>query len=634
MFVASAKGMKHFLFNFIGIVLLECVSFAKTSDVFSQKDFFKEEDTFNIEDNLKNQAEIHPSFKPAKINKLKPKPNLTKKGKNKSNPELIEDVQNALWTGTESGRTINTEILDSETFYDIFIANQCIYQTTKRYNQTGFLFPQNQNTNPKHEDYSPAFQKLNERNIKIAGFISGTQGAANIKENAIIGIVAYKEVVKNNKKEIRIFVIEECSQAEGFQFLGGIGGASWMTNFNAKKVEVNPKNLEIPNKYLSKSDEKLSFHEGFYNKIFSSKSSTEKCFKNLFPKLNIKNFEEIKNDLGVNESIAGLKLKEKVDQYNKCSVKIYVWGYSQGGGLIQVTAPYLTCWAGKYLYGDTFDNKAFNMVHAICFAPARAIGNAATLKVIENVMGSHNILGYCSYADAVPCLPLGSNIGYDPVKKHGMKLLQNVGKAICLILKDPFKSFLKTLCGAENFYETLNVWAYEDPFYLIKQYCTLSIDVAKKYIECLNDKNILPIACLQKSKIDVQKHKKEEIKNANKIINRLSKTQKKIGKVEKCFKAVQDAYFKAHTSDTRKSNRNIAKAVAHLTEMLIHINVQDFVAPQHFATYGYLTFKVNGKTYVTSLELGFHEELPKRDLQAAVNLGVEYHKAKAEKVKK
>ncbi len=624
--------MKHF-FCFVGIVLsLKSAVYAKSADSFSIEDRFKEE-TFVLDD-IKNHAKTPNSFKETKFNEKGIRIRRPRKPMATRNQFLLSKQSKELWLETGSTRKIDTNVLDRNTFYDILVATQCLYQTTKRYKQDGLLFPQNK-INSNSSNVSPAFRKLiTDRKVKIAGFIYGTHGAAKIKENGIMGMIAYKEILKGSERQIQIFAIEEGSQGENFQFLGGVGGASWMTNFNAKKVNVDPKNLEIPNRFLLNSEQKLSLHEGFYNKIISSKISTEGILKSLFEKLKIKNFNTLNLN---NSSISGIELREQVDKVNKCSIKLYIVGHSQGGGLTQIAAPYITSWVGKYLYGNNFDNKVFNIAHAICLSPARAIGDANTLKAIENVMGRQNILGYCSYADPVPCLPLGSNVGYDPVKERGMKLLMKIGKVMSKVLKEPYKSFLNTVCGMENFYETLNVWAYEDPFFLIERYCTLSITDLQEYVNCLNKDNFLPIECLQNPKLKIKNQKKKNIVKAKKKIKSLKGTQSKIKDIKQSFMAVQNAYFEAHTTDVKASNKKILAVAKNLICMLKNIKVKNFVAAQHFGTYTCLKFKPLGgerdKTYL-SLDCLFNADLLKSDLQAAMNLGVEYHKNKAKKVKK
>ncbi len=615
--------MKHFCF-FVFVAFLNHISLAR--DNFPIEDSFKEA-VFEIDD-FDNQVrqdvfELHVDVDNSKIFSHSKESLPSAKALSATNKVVLPKP---LFITTGSQRKINIEVLDNETFSDILVAVQCLYETTKRYRQDGLMFQQNQiagkNANETNPNISPACRDLIKRKVKIVDFVHGTHGFGYQQEGGIVAMVAYKIVTKNDKPQIRIFVIEEGSQGENFQFLGGVGGASWMTNFNAAKIKVNAGSLEISNRYLIKPDQQLLFHEGFYNKVISSKISLQTILISLFDSL------KIKSSLSF-EKASGIDLKARIDQRNSCEVKLYIVGHSQGGGLVQIAAPYLTSFVGKYIYGEAFDNAVFNMAHAICLSPARAIGDKNTLTVVEKVMGPDNILGYCSYADPVPCVPLGTNIGYDPAKKVGMKIMQSIAKAISWILPEPWSSFLKTISSVENFYETLNVWAYEDPFPLVENYCKISMIAINEYINCLGNPECLPVECLQETKINEKKLRENNIKNAQKLLSNLQKTYKKVNNIKKNFLAVQEAYFKAHTHNVVKSNFYAKVAIINLLKVLKDIKPGTLVGAQHFGTYSCLKFKPWGKekTYV-SLECLFKSDLLKKDVQAAMDLGIEYHKRK------
>lgn len=615
--------MKHFYF-FTFISFLNYISLAR--DNFSIEDPFKEA-VFEIDD-FDNQVrqEVFESYR--EVDDSKNFNNL----KNSLPNEKFLNVTNKivqpepLFITTGSQRKINTEVLDNETFSDILVAVQCLYETTKRYRQDGLMFQQNQiagkNADETNPNISPACRDLIKRKVKIVDFVYGTHGFGYQQEGGIVAMVAYKIVTKNDKPQIRIFVIEEGSQGENFQFLGGVGGASWMTNFNAAKIKVNAGSLEISNRYLIKPDQQLLFHEGFYNKVISSKISLQTILISLFDSL------KIKPSLSF-EKASGIDLKARIDQRNSCEVKLYIVGHSQGGGLVQIAAPYLTSFVGKHIYGAAFDNAVFNMAHAICLSPARAIGDKNTLTVVEKVMGPDNILGYCSYADPVPCVPLGTNIGYDPAKKVGMKIMQSIAKAISWILPEPWSSFLKTISSVENFYETLNVWAYEDPFFLVENYCKISMIAINEYINCLGKSEFLPVECLQETKINEKKLRENNIKNAQKLLSELKKTCQKVNDIKKNFLAVQKAYFKAHTHNVIKSNFYAKIAIINLLKVLKNISPGTFVGAQHFGAYNCVKFRLSseGKTYVT-LACLFDANLLKKNVQESIDLGSNYHKDK------
>ena len=537
---------------------------------------------------------------------------------------------------------LNTEVMNNDLFQDLLQLIEYMYYSTKRYAFDKRYYPDA--FSPYGTQKPPLYETLTKKGIVIADAFFGTHGGMEASE---IGMLAYRW--KNNKKLLQLFIVLEGSQGEDFEFLGGFGGASWRTNFQSKKKEINPKSLNISKKYLLTKKQKLSFHEGFLNKILTSKIYFKKVLNNLFHNLNIKNYKTLsyKEDIeSISQENKNIPFPVLVDRSRGFSVQLYITGHSQGGGLVQVAAPYYTTLIGKYLYGPLFDNKETNLSHAIALSPARAIGDGYTRDVVENVMGKGNIFGYCSPVDVVPVVPFGKNIGKDKVKQYASKALLACLKALSRFLPKQYGDLIETICSTDTHYEDLSTWAYEDPIkVLLVRYAALSKEAAiadrnqkKENYEKIKAQYPQKKGIFQRIKsffskenalIKEAKEAYEESEKKVAIIKNLLKSDT-ISKIGTELKEAQKNYFKMHTGKILRQNKFAIKTVKNFhTIFKKYCPSGDWIAAQHFGTMTQLIYKDKAGEH-SKFDSLFDHRLLNGDVQTALNAGFDYHQRKKE----
>lgn len=481
---------------------------------------------------------------------------------------------------------VNQKILDNNLFKDCLQLVEYMYFGTKRYASTKRIY---EDAFRKQGANKPAlYSTIKKKNINIETSFFGTNG---MKEGADIGLIAYRKL--EEKKLLQLFIILEGSQGEDFEFLGGLGGASWLTNFQAKKVKIDAKEeFQLNEKYLLEGDGVLSFHEGYLAKIANSNY----FFRNAIVSV-LNDTLHIKDISKNSES----KTKSMIDKERGFTVQVYILGHSQGGGLVQVAAPYYTNYIGQYLYGQNFDNKEFNTVHAICLSPARAIGDNYTLNVIERVMGQGNIFGYCSPMDPVPCVPLGSNIDGHKLAKISFKIKQGLLKLISHFVSKELSPLLEALSTVDCNYVDLPIFAYEDYNDLLSRYAQLSIDALKKA-------------------------RKSGIESLEKIL-------KNRDSLKEHLKETQENYFESHRHSILKKDYYLVKSAYHLKEVFEKCSAVDYIAAQHFGTKTYLTWGDHQGNKQGTICALFNHKILEGDVQKAIDRGIEYKRHKEEFLK-
>ena len=486
----------------------------------------------------------------------------------------------------------NSNVLNDAIFTDILQLTQYLYFSTKRYAEDKLIYPlafDFSTPNGKPEIYNT----LQSKNLRIFRPFYGTNGG---KQGAYIGMLAYRKL----EKHLQLFVILEGSQGESFEFLGGIGGASWRTNFQANKMTVEASKFGIPKQYWSQGDGKLSYHEGFFQKIFTSKTFFQSELHSMFRELGIKNFSDFQPANGTEVT------QKQIDDWRGFTVDLYIVGHSQGGGLVQVGAPYYTILIGEYLYGPSFDNKTFNISHAIALSPARAIGAPYTLKVIMETMGKGNIFGYCSPLDIVPCLPLGHNIDKRPLAKLAAKVGLASLKLISAFLPSEYAELVSTISKTKNNYETLPIFAYEDFCFILEKYCNYSIKAYDKLLQLISDTKAIG---------NTKKLQQEK--------ERFTKIKQKLPELRKLVKSMQEHYFKAHTANILSSHYHTVKCISTLRKLLKICPVGDMIGSQHFGCYTVLQNENQAW-----LECLFSSEILQKSIQTMLDYGMKYENDK------
>ena len=491
---------------------------------------------------------------------------------------------------------VNSEVLNDEICATILQLTEYLYLGTKRYAKDKRVYPDAFGDGPIKP---PVFKFLTSSGVVIFAPIWGLDGG---KEKAITGMIAFF-VPKTENKDLIIWVCHKGSQGEDFEFLGGIGGASWGSNFDSDKASVVAETLGLDKKYGV-----LSFHEGYYKKIISMKQSLEENLNKLFTHFGIKKFSEFR-------SSKSEVTQQEVDNWRGRSVKVYIFGHSQGGGLTQVGAPYITTLIGRWLYGNSFDNKTFNVCHAICMSPARAIGDEHTMDVVQDVMGKGNIFGWCSPIDIIPCLPLGHNIDKRPIAKIRATIGLMILKAISVFLPKEWSELVSAISSTKFNYETLPIFAYVDYGEVLGRYCEEGIKVYREYLRIMKEKGA-----------------KVEEKQFQKKIDSWKQIKKQIPKIRKIVTSMQENYFKAHTSNIVVSKYYALKAVHYLRKLINKVPVEDLIGSQHWGASVLLQNKDSKRP--VWYEMLFKESLIDSNIQKAIDRGIEYERWKSKIVPK
>jgi|GEM_PF-3463892 len=477
--------------------------------------------------------------------------------------------------------TVNKKVLDNTLFKECLQLVEYMYFSTKRYDKNKRIYEEAFTSGSKKP---PVYKEINKQGITIANAFSGTNGKT---ESAYIGLIAHRKL----NDTLQLFIILEGSQGEDFEFLGGLGGASWLTNFQAGKVSSDAAyEFDLDNKYLVDGNGVLSFHDGYFSKISQSNFQFRDAIHYVLSSLGIQSKRDSKES------------KNTIDNKRGYTVQVYILGHSQGGGLVQVAAPYYTTYIGEYLYGKNFDNKTYNTVHAIGLSPARAIGDEYTLKVIQRVMGEGNIFGYCSPMDPVPCVPLGSNIGGHKAAEIGFKVLQLFAKIISHFVDSRLSPLLKAIGSVDNYYVDLPIFAYEDYNDVLRRYAELSLAVLEK------------AGASKESKSPLEK-----------ILGKSENIKKELADT-------QENYFESHRHFYRKSYY-LGIAAYHLKNAFSDCPVVDYIAAQHFGTSALLEYKDSQGNEQKNICALFNHKILEGDVQKAIDRGIEYNKRKAEYLK-
>lgn len=563
----------------------------KESDVFESQDAFGERDVFKKQG--KNAFKT-PPIDISDLKNFKEEKNyggllISEKG---NNPKVTPTrLGNTILTGEGDAISVNGNVLGNDTYRDCILSAGVTYYISKRYTPTELVFPEwflPDSNLPR----PPYYKDLNDRDIEIFDTIFGTNGGG---EGAPIGLLAYrkKEPVQPGEiGHIEIFIVFEGSQGESFEFLGGFGGASWLTNLQADKVEVNSEELGLDKKYG-----KLSFHKGYYNKIKSSIISIESELISLFSHLGIKNFNKY-------QTSSTHVTQDTIDHWRGYSIDCYVIGHSQGGGLAQIGAPYVANFIGKFLYGESFNNATFNIVHVICLCPARACGNNHTISVILLVLGKGNIIAVSSCFDLVTVLPPGENADGKPVEKLAAKALLKIAGLIGVFLPKDWSNFISAISKTKFGYTTLPIFAYIEPFDILKKYCEIGTKVYNDYL-----KSPKP----EKERAQIQ----SEIKKLGKIEKRVEN-----GDIKKIVTSMYDNYLKAQANIKNffKFNFFIAKTINELRKLLGIVPPGIWISAQHWGAPVKLTLPYTKETKVEQL---FCADLVERDLSKSLKRGLD-----------
>lgn len=500
-------------------------------------------------------------------------------------------LDNTLLTGSGNTIRINGRVLDNATYRDCIYLTGLTYYVSKHYDKNVLAFPEAllpESDLPR----PPYYEDLSAKDIKIFGSIFGTNGG---KEGAYIGLLAYRKkepIQPNELGHLELFIVFEGSQGESFEFLGGFGGASWLTNLQADKVNVNSEDLGLDKRYG-----KLSFHKGYYNKIDTSKNFIETELRKLFSHLGIQNFNKY------NQS-SGPVTQDTIDRWRGYSIDCYVIGHSQGGGLAQIGAPYVTNFIGKFLYGESFDNKTFNVVHVVCLCPARACGNNHTIAVIFLVVGKDNVIAVSSCFDLVTVLPPGEIADEKPVEKLAAKALLKIAGLIGIFLPKDCSDFVSAISKTKFGYATLPIFAYIEPFEILKKYCEIGIKVYGNYL--------------------LSRRSKKEREEVQSEIKKLEEIKKKVenGEIKKIVTSMYDNYLKAqaHIGNFFKFNFFTVKAIHELRKLLKIVPIGTWISAQHWGAPVKLTHPYTKETKVEQL---FCADLVERDLPKCLKRGLE-----------
>ncbi|MDR0755298.1 MAG: hypothetical protein LBE99_00030 [Puniceicoccales bacterium] len=532
----------------------------------------------------------------------------------------------------KSGKSVVSSLANKEICQILAYLNAKAYGNTKRLSEDQYVF--NEDLYGVGEgDTSAASQWLSEQGIIAKKPFVGLHGAGENKELDYPGFVAYRIHEKvGGWKHVDIFVTFRGSQGENFQALGGLAGASWLTNLDADKLIAHGSEFGISDKYFtSKSESRLSLHQGYAQKFTSFKSSLSSHLTELLnDDLTLASYKTLSNkSLDKDKSLKGPALKSYMDGKRKCTFQVYCTGHSQGGGIAQISTAFVTTFIGEYLYGSNFDNKIFNLVYGVFFSPARAWGNEHTRIVYENVVGVNNMVGYSTVMDVVTSMPLGHNVEKDKGKAAILEIGKFVLKGIAKLFGDPCDSLVKLVCNSKNSYETLTHWAFEDPVDIFSKYCRLNVEAIDTFVK---DAKAGKIVVDDKAKYT--KSLLEEKKNFENFVN----NAKNVGNLNTYIKETQEEYFYAHREgglfSTIRRDYHILRAVKSLTKAIkMCVSPVHFIAAQHFGVYSYNRLLDKNELIKTNLGQYFGVRLLSFDLQECVERADAYYEKKNRMVK-
>jgi hypothetical protein len=530
------------------------------------------------------------------------------------------------------GKSIVSSLADKGICQILAYLNAKAYGNTKRLSEDQFVFGGDL-YGIKGEDTSPASQWLIEKGIIAQEPFVGLHGAGKNKELDYPGFVSYRIHEKSDGwKHVEIFVTFRGSQGEDFQALGGLVGASWLTNLDADKLQLSGVELGISDKYFTPNgDKQLKGHQGYAQKFMSFKSSFSNHLVKLFKNdLNLVDYNALLDHFSdKDKSLKGVALKSRVDSERKCTFQVYCTGHSQGGGVAQISIAFLTIYIGEYLYGPNFDNKDFNLVYGIFMSPARAWGDERTRLVYESVVGVNNMVGYSTVMDLVTCLPLGHNIEKDKGKVVFLSIGKHILSGIAGLLGNPYSDLIKLICKSENSYETLIHWAFEDPVGIFSKYCRLNIEKIDAFVKDVKAKKIVV-----NDETKYVKSLLEEKKNFENFIG----NPKNVSSLNTLIKETQEEYFYAHREGglfvTIRRDYHALRAVKRLIEAVKMCGSPvDFIASQHFGVYTCNRSLEKNEVITTNLGQYFNPEILSFDLQQCAERADAYYEKKNRLVK-
>ncbi|MDR0393118.1 MAG: hypothetical protein LBH52_02700 [Puniceicoccales bacterium] len=530
------------------------------------------------------------------------------------------------------GKGIVSSLANKEICQILAHLNAKAYDNTKRLSEDQYVFDKDL-YGVSGGDTSAASQWLSKQGIIAKKPFVGLHGASGNKELDYPGFIAYRIHEKSDGwKHVDIFVTFRGSQGENFQALGGFAGASWLTNLDAAKLNCNGSELGISNKYFTSNDSRqFSLHQGYARKFMSFKSSLSSHLTELFQKdLTLVPYDTLSDNFSDEDKyLEGTALKSHVDCKRKCTFQVYCTGHSQGGGIAQVSAAFLTTYIGEYLYGPNFDNKVFNLVYGVFLSPARAWGDESTRLAYENVVGVNNMVGYSTVMDAVTSMPLGHNIERDRGKVAILEIGKHILNGIAKLFGDPYVDLTKLVCNSKNSYETLTYWAFEDPVDIFSKYCRLNVETIDAFVKDAKAGKIVvdDEAKYTKSLLEEKKSFENFVNNAKNINN-----------LNTFIKKTQEEYFYAHREgglfSKIRRDYHVLKAVKSLTKAVkMCISPVHFIASQHFGVYSYNRFLENNGLIKTNLGQYFSVKLLSFDLQECVERANAYYEKKNRMVK-
>ncbi|MDR0647134.1 MAG: hypothetical protein LBF43_01710 [Puniceicoccales bacterium] len=521
--------------------------------------------------------------------------------------------------------------MDEEMCQILAYCNAKAYGNTKRLSKDRFTFDQELwDTDGK---ISEASKWLNARGIISKKPFVGLHGADKVMELDYPGFVAYRVREKSDGcKHVEIFVTCRGSQGEGFQELGGLGGASWLTNLDAAKIDLDGASLRISNKYfISGGDQRLSLHQGYARKFMSFKADLSGHLNELLKnELNQVSYDVLsKNFSDKDKNLTGNQLKTRINAERKCSFQVYCTGHSQGGGVAQIVIAFLTTFIGEYLYGPNFDNKELNLVYGVFISPARAWGNERTRSIYENVVGINNMIGCSTVMDIVTCLPLGHNIEKDKAKVIIFEIGKLIVNRIAKVFGNTYIDLAKLIFNSEHSYETLTHWAFEDPVDILLKYCTLNVKAIDAFIKDVKAGKIVVE--------DEAKYVKSLLEEKSKFEN-FTNNSKNVSQLNELIKEAQEEYFYAHRQNVLFAKTRMHYHALMATNSLIKAvkmsgGPATFIASQHFGAYNQNSYLDKNGQIKVNLGAYFSPDILSFDLQQCAERADAYYEKKNRMVK-
>lgn len=208
-----------------------------------------------------------------------------------------------------------------------------------------------------------------------------------------------------------IAIVFRGSQAQSFQRLNGMLGASWLTNLSARKMTY-PESFGLPH---------ALFHRGYLERYGSAR-------------LNI--FADVQ------------ELWNRIPANKRSEVRIIITGHSQGGGVTIPAAADIVKNLGQMLFGSNFDNVRTPRFFVYALSSPNTVGDRETKQLVHDIVGRDNILCHCSIFDIVTYAC--------PGERYNKVFLKN---------------FLRFFAGIEAGFHPVGHFAFDDPIALLRSGC-------------------------------------------------------------------------------------------------------------------------------------------------------------------